>query len=134
RFSGRSHLVRVLRRPALVMALLIVAIVWTNPWHHLFYASDWLDTSGPAAEMTHVPGPLYWVHIGWNYLLVALGALAVAVQLRSGHGLYRQQARMVMVAVLVPWGVNLLYLARVVPLAHLDPTPMLFTASALAFS
>jgi hypothetical protein len=72
------------------------------------------------------PGPLFWPHSAYSYLLL-VAALGLFVQ-RVGRvgGPYRRQAAVVVVASLLPLVGNVLYNLNLFGLGAVDPAPFLF--------
>ena len=65
------------RRTVLLLAVepvLVSVVAATNDWHRLFFTSV---EPGRAGTLVLQPGPLYWVHTTYSYLLMAAGLLLV---------------------------------------------------------
>ncbi|ELZ23577.1 putative signal-transducing histidine kinase [Halosimplex carlsbadense 2-9-1] len=59
----------------LVEPLLFAALVWTNDAHNLVWADRWIETSAASAYLTEEFGLGMWAHVGYSYLLIAVGGL-----------------------------------------------------------
>lgn len=75
-------------------------------------------------------GPLYNLHVVWAYLLL-LATTAVLWRTRRQDRVQRRQATVMLCAIFAPAVGNALYVAGWMPIAFLDPTPTLFTISAI---
>ncbi len=78
--------------------------VWTNPAHHLMWSSV---TVVPAIGRTITVlqtewGPLYWVLLGYSYLLWLAGAIVVFRTALDMPTIYRLQAAILIVGALMP--------------------------------
>ncbi len=115
------------------LPLLTVGIVWTNSLHHLMWKQVWLDTSvsPPTDAVTH--GLWFWVNAAYSYLLLFAGTFLLAVQFRSSSGMYRRQTGTLLIAAMVPWAANALFIAGVKPFNAVDPTPLAFSLTGIAF-
>lgn len=111
---------------ALIIPALVVLAMWTNDYHHLMRTDIELDTSGPFPLTRFTQGPLYWTNVVYSYaLFVAATFLALRVFVRT-PGTFRWQAGSLMVAALIPWGANVLYMVYLKPEIGFDPTPIAF--------
>jgi PAS domain S-box-containing protein len=124
-FSGLGG--RVTRR---VVALLSIEpattllLAWTNPWHLLFRRTV-------SVAPTWEPGPAFWVHAAYSYALVLGATVLMARQTLLQSAPRRNQARVLVVAALVPWGANAFYLSGASPFGNLDLTPFAFWLTSL---
>jgi hypothetical protein len=76
-YAGPPRWLNPTRRVFLfVMPLITLALVWTNDYHHLIWATTGLDMSGPFPAFARTHGPWFWVHTAYSYLCLA-GALVV---------------------------------------------------------
>jgi len=57
----------------LVEPLVFAALVWTNDAHTLVWTDRWIETSGAGAYLTQEFGLGMWAHVGYSYLLIAVG-------------------------------------------------------------
>lgn len=97
-----------------VVPAVTLLLVWTNPWHHLFWSSVWLDLAvAPVPVFRAVRGPGFWVFAIYAYPLVLAALIVLLLVGRSARPLYRGQAAALVIATLLPWVGNALTLARV---------------------
>jgi len=103
----------------LVPGLIVYSTLYMGPWSALFLSPK-----------NTVPGPLWWVHSSYAYMLVLAGiAICLGSSLRPGWP-WRRQRLAVAFASLIPLAGNFAYLVSDLRFGH-DPTPMLLGASLL---
>ncbi len=131
---GRSDRPLRLRTWALlaIEPLLVLALIWTNDRHYAFYRAITLIADpilGPTLKVTY--GPAFWLHASYAYLLLLISAmLLVRLLLRAPHG-QRRTISLMLIATIIPWIGNILYLSG---LSRLDLTPFTFMVSGLIFA
>lgn len=111
----------------IVPALAIIA-VFTNPWHGLFYSRVEFETVGSLLVFRPTYGPLFYVHLCYSYVAVAVGMILVSAVVVHGPSLYRRQSLCLLAGMLVPWLANMVHVSRLVTLTF-DPT--IFSAAAM---
>jgi PAS domain-containing protein len=82
--------------------------------------------------VTH--GLWFWVYWIYSQVVVLAGTIVILRFLLTPPGLYRGQAIALLVAVVIPWLGNALYVLDINPIAPLDLTPLAFTFSAAALT
>ena len=112
--------------------LLIIAAVWTNDFHHLYYIRTWVRTDAPFAILGIERGPFYYVH--WVVMQLEILAGTLFLVRYSIVTEYQRRAQSVLMAVgaIVPWLGTLVYFAGLVPW-NLDSSPFAAAISAGAF-
>ncbi|MBG0826419.1 diguanylate cyclase [Planomonospora sp. ID67723] len=73
---------RVSRRAVLLLAAdpaAAAGLALTNPWHHLLFARA--EPAGPEGMLVSAPGPLFWPHMAYVYVLLSV-SLALVVRAR----------------------------------------------------
>lgn len=129
---------KLARRTLLYLAVmpgLTLLLVWTNQHHGLIWSSVGLDQSGASPAISLQYGAGFWIHTLYSYLLILSGALVlVRFSLRTQR-LYRQQVKIILLAMFVSWISNAIYIFRANPTPHLDLTPFafVFTGSLVAW-
>jgi PAS domain S-box-containing protein len=121
------------RRGALLWLIpsIVLGLVFTNELHGLIWPSITPSSSIPGAWLIYKHGPGFWMNAAYSYILLVLGAgVLILVAVRT-HKLYRQQAWVLIVATLIPWVGNILYLANLNPWPGLDLTPFAFAITGL---
>lgn len=114
----------------LIMPLLTLILLWTSPWQQFFQVSKVLNTSGPNPYWDWVPGPGFWIHAAYSYLLTIAGFVILVQGYRQSSRLHRRQISVMLVGAAVPWVANILFV--VVRLGPFDYTPIAFLITGLA--
>jgi PAS domain S-box-containing protein len=117
-----------------IVPLAIVILIWTNEWHHLMWSDEHLSISGPFLVTIKTYGPVFWLALTYNYLLILAGGVVLLRRLFVGAPLYTGQAVALIVAVCLPWLWNIIYVFDLVPIAHKDLTPVMFAVSGIAIT
>lgn len=123
--------VQPLRTILLIEPVLTLLLLWTDPFHHLFYGGLQSD----ALSLIYDGGPWFWVNVVYSYtiLLIALSLLLKAL-IQSRGQIYRSQILVFTAGLGILFVVNLLGLFGYHPLPGLDLTPILFTITGLFFA
>jgi len=117
-----------------VIPVVTVVAVWTNPVHGLFWQSLSIATVDGASVLVPEYGPLYWVSLGYLYLVTAVGlAVLGAMVVRSGP-IYRKQALMMLVGGLVPLATNVATNLGIGPDPVVDFTTAALTVTGITFA
>ncbi|MCB9421785.1 MAG: PAS domain-containing protein [Ardenticatenaceae bacterium] len=128
RFTHNDHwLSRPLLALLIIQPILTLIILWTDPWHGLFFAG----LRDITASTIYTGGPWFWVNIIYAYSINLLGVLLLTKSLFASQALYRRQIGLVLLATLIPWIVNIAILVRLIPLPELDLTPLAFTLTGI---
>lgn len=126
---------RWLRRPlvdaVVAVELSINVLVWTNPVHGQLLGEPALTTAGSLSVLDPSFGPLFYLHAGFQYLLVSVGLYWLAVEYWDGgqdHSVAsRRQLVLLAAAALAPAGANIAFLAGV---TDIEFTPFAFALTA----
>lgn len=111
--------------------LLTLVLTWTDSLHHLMRSAVFLDTAGPLAAMGKVYGPWFWVFTAFSYLLLIGGTGTLVWGSLNSAALYNRQRAAVILAALLPWVGNALFIFGIVQ--HLDFSTLAFSLSGLIF-
>jgi diguanylate cyclase (GGDEF)-like protein len=133
-----AHLGRYLTRPTLALLavhpVVTLALLVTDPWHHLFYSGYALVTRNNLLELDWERGPWFWVTTGYGYLvLLTVVAVLVRAAWRSPR-LYQAQATSMVAAVLFPWIANFITQSTFRYFSELDLTPVMFSLAGVAMA
>lgn len=112
----------------LIEPVLIILFVWSNESHRLIWSEWSLNTNSPTPTLNLSYGALGWLQIFYSYCLFMVSVVLVIRALRENAGLYRQQLNTLLVAFMIPWVGNALYITRISP--YVDLTPFGFAISA----
>jgi PAS domain-containing protein len=135
-YTGRSKWVS----PRYIISLFIIpfitlVLVSTSQFHNFYYSSINLDTSGPFPQLSLTRGIWFWINSIYSYAAVLLSAGLLLEKLRYPHPAYRPQITAMLIGVLIPWIVNILYLAFGLSLfGHVDLTPFAFAISGMVIT
>ena len=80
-----------------------------------------------------VPGPLYYIIAGYTYLLGAVGSVPLLQLIRDDTRSFRGQSAALLVGTAAPWAGSVAYLSGAIPVPGLDPTPLAFGVSGVAY-
>ncbi len=117
--------------PFLIEPAIILLVMITDNFHHLFRQEVVLNTSGPYAYLAIVRGPLFWVHVAYSYGLMAYGTYLLIRAYIHTSSLYRAQIGISVLGAFIPWIVNALYISPLAAMITIDPTPIAFMATGL---
>jgi PAS domain S-box-containing protein len=135
-YTGRRRLLtlQALAVPILLQVVSMAAML-TNEWHHQFWAPYTLRYNAPGAlyELSGGYGPLWYIHALVSYGLILVGTTLVFRSLLRSPPLYRYQALALLAGVILPWVVSVAYVSGHSPLPYVDPTPMAFAFTGVAF-
>ena len=123
-----------LKRPLViglwVEPVLVIALMFIDPWHGLFFGGQDTHNIG----MIPNGGPVYWTNIVYSYLLVLIAFLILIRRFRQTSGLYRQQVGVILVGSAIPWLNSFIFIFGLSPFPNADNTPLSFSISGLAFT
>ena len=111
----------------LVVPALAVVLAWTNPSHGLMRASVDLVSRESFVFLSTTGGPAFWVFTLYSYLLIAVGTGLLLTTAVLSPQVYRDQALVLGVAAVLPWGANVLYFLGLT--GNWDPTSPVFALS-----
>ncbi|MFB6084606.1 MAG: histidine kinase N-terminal 7TM domain-containing protein [Halorientalis sp.] len=132
-YSGQdTPLTRYGPVPLLIVPAITQLLVWTNPYHHLFWQRSRLFRAGPVPTPPALAGSWFAVHTLYSYALLVVGSYLLVRMLVVSETVYRGQAVAILVGTFTPWIVNVLYVSSVVSFPF-DPTPAAFSVTAAAF-
>jgi len=87
----------------LIVPVISIAVVFTNPLHHLFF----VDFSLNSAEAVY--GPYYYFHSVYSYGCIAAGIILMFIAAVENSGLFSMQSLFVILGVAVTLTLNVLY-------------------------
>ncbi|WP_244531455.1 histidine kinase N-terminal 7TM domain-containing protein [Halogranum amylolyticum] len=132
-YTGRDQYVQ-LRCVGLLAVVPVVTVVLalTRQYHDLLYVTS-VSIGTTGVPVVVEGGVWYWVAAGYTYLLGVGGMIPLLGLLTSDTAPFRGQSVALLVGLVVPWATNLLYLAGVLSIAGVDPTPIAFGVSGVAY-
>ncbi|SMO57956.1 histidine kinase N-terminal 7TM domain-containing protein [Halorubrum cibi] len=132
-YTGRDeHITR--RNVALlsVVPTLTVLLALTEEYHGLLYVRT-VGVTAHGSVLVEQGGVWYSVAAVYTYLLGVLGIAPILGLLSSGATAFRGQSAALIVGVVTPWATNVLYNLGVLPEVGIDPTPIAFAISGVAY-
>jgi PAS domain S-box-containing protein len=131
-FAARDPLIirRITRRMTLFAALTLL-FAWTNDWHQLFWGPLFVERAPNGLSIVVGRGPGFWINTVYTYCAIWAGVGILLNQAVQSPYLYRKRAGILVAATLVPWLGNVVFLSRLEGPGNIDPTPFLFTCSAI---
>lgn len=130
-FTGRkTWLTRQRFILLLIVPLLTFGLALVNQWHEWIWTSVRLSSAEPLSPLAFGHGPWYNVNVVYSYSLLVLTLILFADVAVRGHRLYRAQAEIMLLGLLVSWSGNVLYVFDLLPGPNLDWTPLTFTLGA----
>ncbi|MDP1547030.1 MAG: diguanylate cyclase [Anaerolineales bacterium] len=123
-----------LKRPFLIglcmEPLLVLVLMWTDPWHNLFFAGKRLQNTAMILEA----GPVFWANVVYSYVLLLITFILLVRRFMTTSGIYRRQLGVVIAGAGVTWLNSFIFIAGLSPLPNADNTPFSFTIAAFAFA
>ncbi len=123
-----NQLHRLITPRNLVLLFLVpvisLGLALTNEWHGLIWSSV---TPSPAGEnlVIYGHGAWFWVGVvGYSYLMLFSATLLIVWATIRFSRHYRGQVVIILIAVLIPWVSNIIYVAGWSPLPGLEITPI----------
>lgn len=133
-FGFESWLKPYRARLLYIVPLFSLIAVWTTSYHHLFYTDWYTITSGPFPMLGIDHGPLFWVSIGYHYLLLAVAFFLLLHQFLTSSGFKRGQAGVILTSLFIVWVANGIYITGHSPVRNMDLSPIAFSFVALSFA
>ena len=134
RYSGNdSWLTPVNRALLFIIPVLSVALVATNNLHHLFYSSAKLQFLDGYYFQKLEAGPFFWIHVAYSYIAVIVGLVFfIRMHFRVTNSL-RLHIGFFIAGSILPYAMNIAYIAGLKPYGFLDLTPIAFIAMGVIF-
>lgn len=133
-FSGNDNWLTPRRLALLcIEPLLMIILVWTNPFHHSFYTSFSQVQNGSFVVLHWVRGPWFWVNVAYSYPLLLVAFIILLRAFLRSSGPYRWQAGITLAGSFIPWAANIYTESGLSPFGNLDLTPIAFSFMGLMF-
>ncbi|WP_439026925.1 histidine kinase N-terminal 7TM domain-containing protein [Haloarchaeobius sp. DT45] len=130
-YTGRDRYVTWKSAAALsIVPAMAVLGVWTNPQLGLMWDDRWVVTTAGVAQFEGTFGLGFWVFTTYSYLLLAVGATLLLTLALDSTSLYRKQAGVLVLAVCIPFVMQVLYHTHPGPVPQVNLTPFGFIGSA----
>jgi PAS domain-containing protein len=79
-------------------------------------------------------GIAFYVHMAFSYVYLLIGTIWLVKDFLTGQTSRRVQSVCVIIAVVISWAANILYILELIPIPGLDITPLSFSLIALVMS
>jgi signal transduction histidine kinase/ActR/RegA family two-component response regulator len=114
-------------------AVPLIALAWTDPWHHLYWAQLSNERIGGLwlAIRSYAPG--FWAMVAYCYALATVSTFLLVQGVIRSSGVYRVQIMVMLFGVLLPWVVDILKTARLIPFMPVDLVSLTFAVTGLSF-
>lgn len=130
-FTGRGrHLTRLNMALFLLVPVLTLILLWTDPLHGLFFAGKRVAGQGVIFD----GGLGFYLNLLFGYGIVLISIILLVQAFTRSSGLYRSQILAVLVGIFIPIVVNVLSLLGASPFPNLDLTPITFTITGIIFA
>jgi PAS domain S-box-containing protein len=129
----RSVVTNGIHRILFIVPLLTILAVYTNEHHHLIWADAWIDTTRPVPVLAYRRGIGFWCFVAYSYSLLLAGTMHLLHGYLFTRRIENRHFWVMLIGVSAPWASNIIYLAGIEPMDHIDLTPMAFTISGVAF-
>lgn len=133
-YTGRDRYVR----PGVVAAvciapLITLLVVAAGDPLGLIVADRQVTDTAVGSFLRVEPGPWYYVMAGYTYLLGLIGSVPILQLVRDDARPFRGQSAALLVGTAAPWVSSIVYLSGAIPVLGLDPTPLAFAVSGVAY-
>ncbi|MBI1937466.1 MAG: PAS domain-containing protein [Ignavibacteriales bacterium] len=112
-----------------VVPVITMILLWTNNAHHLVYETMKLVQSGNFLLIEKKVGFWYYINVAYSYLAMLIGTVILLRSVFRSKDIYRTQLILFLVASVLPWIANLLYLIGMNSFMRVDITPIGFACS-----
>jgi len=117
----------------LAVPLVILVLVFTNEYHYLFWSKIQFTHVNQLVTLHPGYGPFFWVNSVYTYMLLGGGGVFVVRAFAVSPRIYRRQAVLVFLGLLLPFIFNVIYIFRLIPGFSKDFTPISFALSGVLF-
>lgn len=125
-FFSKGQLLLLTIIPATTSLLAI-----THEYHTFYYKKVEMTFEGPIPLLRLDVGFWYYINVVYVYLLNLFVLGLLVRKLIQQKSIFRQQAFYMFMVVLIPMVFFTLYIARLLPIRNVDPTPFAFTLSGI---
>jgi signal transduction histidine kinase len=101
-FLGRKIITGWRRALLFIVPTIMLLLVWTNDFHHLFYTAVWLDGNGLYTTFGHTYGIGFAIHTLYSMGLLFYSVGLLIYYYISSSPMQKRQVRLVLVAAFIP--------------------------------
>lgn len=117
---------------ASILPVITLIILWGTEKNHMMF-KDISLTTDPVSKLIIIwnpPGWWFWIHAAYIYGILSFGTFFLLQQFWVSQNVYRSQAFINIIAILIPWIANGLVVFRLLPV-QIDITSIMFSISIL---
>lgn len=134
-FTGREQYVTRYTVPIFfIVPVLACILVFTNPLHHLYYSGFSAVTLNGSVIWIYEHGPLFWVAIGYSYLISLVSLVLVSGRAFVRRDIFQRQTILLIIASSIPVLCNMGYVFQLAPFPGYDLTPVAFMITGLVLA
>jgi PAS domain S-box-containing protein len=134
RYTGHLRWLTARRFGAIcALTLPLIALAWTDPWHHLYFASLSNRRIGGSVIAIRSFGPGLWAVVAYCYALATVATVLLVQAVIRFTGIHRAQATVMLFGVLLPWIIDVLDMAGIIPFIPVDLVSPSFVVTGLTF-
>lgn len=134
RHTGKHEWLGIRRfGPIAIVGFLILGVAWTDRWHHLYWSRLELKDLGGLRIAIRSYGPGFWAFSAYGYVLVGASTILLGQAVVRSSGLYRAQAALMLLGVLLPWAVEIADRMLLFGFIPADLVSMSFAITGLTF-
>ena len=115
----------------MIVPVVILFLVATNGWFGLIWPTITPTSSQPGALLIYSHGIGFYIYAAYTYILIFLGIVFLIKFLIQSPKMYQKQVFMILIAALIPFIANAIYIAQISPVKGLNPTPFAFTLTGI---
>ena len=133
-YAGYEHWVKRYQYWLFVIPSLTLLLLYTNEFHHFYYQATWLDSTGAIPVLAKSNGPLYWLVMSYNEILMFSGTFLLSIHFFRVQRPYRLQVAIIWFGSIIPILSNTFYLLGWRVAGNVNPSYLLFSLTWLAFA
>lgn len=135
KFTGRDRYINTKNFIwIIIIPIITLLLVWTNNFHHLYFKTVSIDSSGSFPLLKLEFGVWYFVYTTYFYILLALGVVMLINKYRNSEPVFKRHNLIILLAAFIPWFANLVYFFGFRPMGHIDITPFAFVITMFMLS
>ena len=115
-----------------IVPCLVFLAAATNSLHHLLWPEITIDPATNLAAYGH--GPVFWVLVAYSYTLIVVGATRILRSMVHFARYYHGQLLLLLLASLLPFAGNVIYISGYNPMPGVDWTALAFTFTGLVLT
>jgi PAS domain S-box-containing protein len=118
----------------LIIPTITILTIYTNDWYGLFWQTMTFVPAQHVLALDVSFGPWFWVHFVYSYICVGLGTFLITGESLAASRVYRQQATLVLIGILIPLIVNVIYVFHLIPGLTKDFSPIGFSLAGMTIA